>query len=120
MNKATMIYGPQGSGKGLRAAAIAESFKQPVWIDAEKLFGRFGTGAIPDRADVVIVDDFVGTAHNMNLLKTLVSCDRIVINRKHQATYERSRPHFIVCTGDPVALAYAEAGRRFEIVNIAG
>lgn len=119
--KALVLVGGPGSGKTMMAREISIKNKNGgtrfkiIGIN-DLLKGRFALGEVlKGSPDVVIVEQFIPTEENFNLMKPLISNDSIQIERKGEDPHMIPTPHFILCTTE----MFSKIGdRRYNIVNL--
>ncbi|WEN13689.1 DUF5906 domain-containing protein [Rhodanobacter sp. AS-Z3] len=112
--KATIITGPQGSGKNTRARAIAAALGPFTEISWSQLYEQFGLESLHRKA-VVIVDEVPAMEHCLSKIKGLISSPKITINRKVHAPLEIYTPSFIFCTSSKWECG---DGRRFDVIDL--
>lgn len=115
MNKnATIISGPQGSGKTMRARAIASAIGRFREISWSQLSERFGLADLVD-IDAVIIDEVPADEIAMRRVKSLITSDTLRVNRKHAEPLYIPTPHFIFLTG---ADLFVEESRHCAVIRL--
>ena len=111
-----VIWGKQASGKTTLAQSIAKSRGSYDMALMSDLFRPFGLVFAPN-VKTVIVEGFYGSEKELVKMKSLISEDKVLVERKGRNPKLEKMPNFIFCSGDknPIPLDIEE--RRFIIIN---
>lgn len=116
MKQATVITGPQGSGKTMKAKQLADSIGRSVTISSGQFFGRFELGAVlHGRPDAVIVEEVHFNRWAMDKIKQMLTQDQIIVERKNKEPVSVPLPHFIFTSNEPLS---GMDGRRFKVISL--
>ncbi len=112
-----LITGQDLTNKVTLARTIAESFGFFVMADFEGITGPYNSVFLTG-PDVVIVTQFNPTFENLTKAKTLVSDDKIIVERKGYDPQIVDLPRFIFVTGGAKTIKRAEGGHQLTVISI--
>lgn len=119
--KALIITGAKGAGKITLAHKIAEATGSRTFTTLQKITqSKFELDNIlKHEPDTVIIEDELNHINiHLNFIKSLISNDKIKIDRKGMVPKGVKTPHFIICTGDKEPLKHALSECRFTVLPI--
>jgi ABC-type phosphate/phosphonate transport system ATPase subunit len=99
--RALVLTGPEGCGKSRLARQLASKHGSFVEISAYTLASPFDFGnALANEPQTLIVEDIPRDARSLQLVKSMLTSERVQCDRKGlEPKFVRS-PNFIFCTND--------------------
>lgn len=117
--RALVLVGPQGCGKSLIAREIAKQHGSYKEVDADVLENSFELGeALSSEPRTVVVDGIPTSVATMRLLKSLITSNEVVCERRGLEPKTVPAPNFIFCSGDADALGHDLGDRRFRVLHL--
>lgn len=115
---ALVLVGPQGCGKSLAAAAIAQQYGSHASISAEVLSSPHElAGVLIQEPATLIIGGAPRTGAALAVLKAMLTSERTRIHPKHREATEVRSPNLIFCSGDTDPL-FSMDERRFAVFNM--
>lgn len=115
---ATIICGPQGSGKSIKARKLAGAIGRFIEVEGSEFLGRFGLAACACAPAAVIIEEVVPSeaARIIQKLKGLITSSAILVDRKYQKPLAIPTPHFFLVTSRSVDFLH-EDDRRYTVIE---
>jgi AAA+ ATPase superfamily predicted ATPase len=98
MKKATIFYGPQGSGKTSLAMEECKKVGQFSVIQFADLTNRNWTFKLNSKTELIVFDQFNFTKRNIDMIRMIATSETIIIKRKGNMPKEIPTPQIIICT----------------------
>lgn len=118
---ATVIAGPEGSGKTTLARELAGAHGSFIETDARVLISPFHLGhALANKPATIIVDEVPARLITTHETRRMIADERVVLHRKGRPEEVVATPQFIFCTRDADELRLHPADARLHIVWLTG
>jgi len=115
--KATIIAGPQSSGKTRIVEQITATYKSPHWMNAKEFHSKFEFSSMPEGTDLVLIDESIPSIKAMQRIKKWVSGGTVQVHRKNQPIIDVPCPHFVLITNGMPNLCLSDTDRRFAVIS---
>lgn len=91
MKTVMIILGPECGGKTTKARELTKG-RKALWLTSENLKSRFGFSEVTEDTEVLVFEEGL----DINAIKTLMSLDKIEINRRGYYPIEIEMPDLII------------------------